>query len=124
MKCNYFFCILLMVIHMNRLKDLRNEKDIKQSELAELLHVSTATISRYEKGVRDLDTGTLAELCRFFSVSSDYLLGISDFRSNALSREDAELLAAYHAADEDSRSIVDMALKRFKPKTADREKVG
>ena len=101
---------------MNRLKQLRAEKGYRQSDLAELLHVKAQTISNYELGTRDIDTETLRAFCEIFSVSADYLLGLSDVRTFHVPEEDRELLAAYHAAPPEIREIVDAALARYKEK--------
>jgi len=60
---------------MNKLKKMRGEKGLKQAELAEMLGVSQATLSNWERGVHDPDTAQLKELSRIFSVSTDFLLG-------------------------------------------------
>ena len=101
---------------MNRLRELRIEAEMKQEDLANRLSVRRQTISRYEIGQLDLDTDTVRRLCEIFGVSADYLLGISSRREAEISPEDAELLAAYHAAPEQIRKIVDAALEDFKEK--------
>ena len=87
---------------------------MKQEDLANRLSVRRQTVSRYEIGQLDLDTDTIRRLCEIFGVSADYLLGISSRRSPEISPEDANLLAAYHAAPEEIRDIVDGALARYK----------
>ncbi|MDE5667074.1 MAG: helix-turn-helix transcriptional regulator [Clostridia bacterium] len=66
-----------MIIN-NRLKDLRSEKGLTQKEVAEQLKVSTTCYSGYEQGYREPDLKTLIKICKFFEVSSDYLLGLKD----------------------------------------------
>ena len=66
-----------MIIN-NRLKDLRSEKGFTQKEVAEQLKVSTTCYSGYEQGYREPDLKTLIKICKFFEVSSDYLLGLKD----------------------------------------------
>lgn len=61
-----------------RLRDLREDRDLPQRVLAELLHVSQATYSRYEGGGLDIPSGTLIALARFYHTSIDYLVGLSD----------------------------------------------
>lgn len=61
-----------------RLRDLREDRDLPQRALAELLHVSQATYSRYESGGLDIPSGTLIALARFYGTSIDYLVGLSD----------------------------------------------
>lgn len=101
---------------MNRLKELRTEKGIKQAELADHLNVTRQAVSRYETGERDLGTDDIRRLCAYFGCSADYLLGFSSRRSPEISPEDAELLAAYHAAPEQIRKIVDAALDDYREK--------
>lgn len=61
-----------------RLRDLREDRDLPQRVLAELLHVSQATYSRYESGGLDIPSGALIALARFYHTSIDYLLGLSN----------------------------------------------
>ena len=61
-----------------RLRDLREDRDLTQRALAELLHVSQATYSRYESGGLDIPSGALIALARFYHTSIDYLVGLSD----------------------------------------------
>ncbi|MCL2855461.1 MAG: helix-turn-helix domain-containing protein [Defluviitaleaceae bacterium] len=62
---------------MNRVKELREEKGLKQSELAQTLGVSQATLSNWERGVHDPANETLGQLAKLFGCSIDYLLGNS-----------------------------------------------
>ena len=67
-----------MVIFAERLKDLRKEKTLSQADLAKELGVSQRSISSWETGFRQPDFETLEILAKYFGVSTDYLLGISD----------------------------------------------
>jgi len=60
---------------MNRLKELRKEKNISQKDLALKLKVAQNTVSNWENGVRDMDSSIVARLADFFQVTTDYLLG-------------------------------------------------
>ncbi len=60
----------------NRIKQLRQQADLTQAELARKLEVSPALISAYELGERSPRLDTLASLALLFKVSTDYLLGI------------------------------------------------
>lgn len=60
----------------NRIKQLRQQADLTQAELARILDVSPALISAYELGDRSPRLETLASLAILFKVSTDYLLGI------------------------------------------------
>ena len=84
---------------MNRLKYLREEKNMLQEDLAKVLEVSQKTISNYETGERDMSTETLTKLSEYFNVSIDYLLGKSDIRNPKTSFRDDELHIALSKED-------------------------
>ena len=65
---------------MNRIKDLRIEKNISQAELAEMVDSSQGAISKYELNQRKIPGLVLVRLCDLFDCSADYLLGLSDER--------------------------------------------
>lgn len=65
----------------NRLKQLREELNIKQDELAKKISVSTSTIGMYETNKREPNNEITIKLADFFNVSVDYLLGKSDIRN-------------------------------------------
>jgi len=60
---------------MNRLKELRKDKNKSQKEIAELLEVNEKTISRWEKGERPIKTDKAQQLADYFGVSVGFLLG-------------------------------------------------
>ena len=66
---------------MNRIKQLRNEKEINQDVLAELLGLEIAGISKLETGRVPLKDEYIIKLSEYFNVSADYLLGKSDIRN-------------------------------------------
>ena len=66
---------------MNRLKDLRIEKNLLQSDIAKIINKSNRIVGFYETGERDMSTETLSILADFFDVSIDYLLGKSNIRN-------------------------------------------
>lgn len=61
----------------SRLKELRENKNIKQYQIADVLHISQQAYSRYENGQVELPLGMLIQLADYFDVSIDYLLGHS-----------------------------------------------
>ncbi len=61
-----------------RLKDMREDKDLKQSELADYLHIKQNTYSQYENGQRQIPIELLIALAKFYGTSTDYLLGLTD----------------------------------------------
>lgn len=64
----------------NRLKQLREEKGLKQEELAKFLSVSTSAIGMYERNAREPNNALTIKICNFFDCSIDYLMGITNIR--------------------------------------------
>ena len=71
------FCgILILGDDMyQRIRDLREDNDLKQRQIAEYLNCSQRAYSNYELGQRDIPTDVLIKLANYYNVSIDYLLG-------------------------------------------------
>ncbi len=65
---------------MNRLKEIREDKDLLQSDIAKILNVSQVAYSYYEIGKRQLPIDLLKKLAIYYQTSTDYLLGLTDVR--------------------------------------------
>lgn len=65
-----------------RLRDLREDRDLTQQDLADLLKVSQTTYSRYESGALDIPSTSLIKLAKFYKTSVDYLLGLTNDRKS------------------------------------------
>mgnify|MGYP000000751616 FL=1 len=63
-----------------RIRDLREDRDLKQKELAELLLCDQSLYSKYERGQRELPLRLAVQLAAFYGVSVDYLVGLTDER--------------------------------------------
>lgn len=61
-----------------RIKDLREDNDLKQRELAQILNCSQRIYSNYERGDVDIPTEILIKLADYYNVTTDYILGRSD----------------------------------------------
>ncbi len=59
------------------MRDLREDADLTQQEVAKILGTSQTMYARYERGANELPIHHLLTLCRYYGVSSDYLLGLS-----------------------------------------------
>lgn len=64
-----------MYMYQNRLRDLREDKDLKQKELAEYLRIHQTTYSDYELGRLNIPVSALHALADYYNTSVDYLLG-------------------------------------------------
>lgn len=65
---------------MNRLRDLREDADLNQTQVAKFLGMSQTGYSKYETGENDIPTQVLIKLAGFYKTTTDYILGISDRR--------------------------------------------
>ena len=61
-----------------RIRDLREDRDMNQTQIAKILGMSQTGYSKYETGENDLPTAILVKLARFYNTSIDYLLGETD----------------------------------------------
>lgn len=61
-----------------RIYELREDNDLKQREIAKILNCSQRVYSNYERGDLDIPTEILIKLAKYYDVSTDYILGISD----------------------------------------------
>ena len=63
-----------------RIKDLREDNDLTQRELAEYLHIKQNTYSQYENGQRQLPIECLIALAKYYKTSTDYILGLTNIK--------------------------------------------
>ncbi len=61
-----------------RIRDLREDRDLNQTQVAKILGMSQTGYSKYETGTNDIPTQILIKLARFYNTSIDYLLGETD----------------------------------------------
>lgn len=70
---------IISVIEMNlRIRDLREDKDLKQKTLADYLMCDQSLYSKYERGERELPLRLAVMLAEYYGVSMDYLVGLTD----------------------------------------------
>ncbi len=60
-----------------RLKDLREDHDLSQRQVADYLQMKQPQYSRYERGLRDVPTDVIIRLARLYNTSADYILGLT-----------------------------------------------
>ena len=95
---------------------LREERNLTQRELAQVVKLSPSTIGMYESGRRDPDSETLRLFADYFGVGVDYLLGRTDARQPA-ARDDIppDILEELRALDVDTRTILFRSKKKLSP---------
>ena len=64
--------------YQERIHDLREDNDFTQNTVATYLGIAQTTYSQYELGKRSLPIELVIELCKFYNVSADYLLGLTN----------------------------------------------
>lgn len=62
-----------------RLKDLRDDKELKQEDIAKILGTTQQQYSKYETGVQEIPTRHLVKLADFYNTSTDYILGQTNY---------------------------------------------
>lgn len=78
-KPKFKYCIIIFGDTMyNRIRDLRTDRDLTQKQVAEILNCSQQVYSNYELGQRDVPTEILIALAKYYNVSVDYILGLTD----------------------------------------------
>ncbi len=69
-----------MINYQKRIKDVREDRDYTQKQIATILNTTQSTYSKYERGERQLDIQQLAVLCDFYNITADYFLGFTEKR--------------------------------------------
>ena len=65
---------------VKRIRDLREDNDKTQQEIADVLGTSQTLYARYERGANELPIRHLIRLCKYYHVSADYILGLKDIQ--------------------------------------------
>ena len=78
MSCDMLTSVIIMKL---RIRDLREDSDLKQREIAEVLNCDQSLYSKYEREERPLPLDYADKLAEFYHVSVDYLLGRTDIRT-------------------------------------------
>ena len=65
-----------------KIRELREDNDLTQQQISSILNCSQQVYSNYELGQRDIPTDILIKLAKFYKVSTDYLLGLTDNKKN------------------------------------------
>lgn len=65
-----------MKTYIERIRDLREDNDLSQQQIADYLGTTQQVYSRYEKGENEIPVRHIIALCKFYNVSADYILGL------------------------------------------------
>lgn len=106
----------------NRIRKLREKRGMNQEALAGLIGVSQQTISKVERNTEALGIDLLIEISDFFSVTTDYLLGLSDEKRNLCLENKVnrkiddyyDLIVEFEELSENNRNIVRLMIRALK----------
>lgn len=105
---------------MKNLRLLRNQKNLSQQKLADILHVSQQSVYKYENGVTSPDFQTLMRMADFFDTSIDYLIGYTDISHKIepvteykLNPDEEDLIRKYRSLPASSRKVMQMLMDEY-----------
>lgn len=67
-----------MKTYVDRIRELREDNDLNQRDIAEVLGTTQQVYSRYEKGENEIPIRHIITLCKYYNVSADYILGLTN----------------------------------------------
>ncbi len=67
-----------MKTYIDIIRELREDRDLTQSQIAEVLGTTQQVYSRYEKGENEIPVRHIITLCKFYNISADYILGLKE----------------------------------------------
>lgn len=105
---------------MKNLRLLRNQKDLSQQKLADILHISQQSVYKYENGLTAPDFQTLMRMADFFDTSIDYLIGYTDIphkiepvTEHKLNPDEENLVRKYRSLPASSRKVMQMLMDEY-----------
>lgn len=108
-----------MILFQQRLVELRTERQLSQKELARRVGVSDSAVCFWETGVNEPKASYLLQLSKFFNVSTDYLLGLTDdfgisvaeVLPPTVTEEERKLLEDYRALNAPGKQLIKTTMK-------------
>ena len=100
-----------------RLRNLRNESNLTQKKIAEMLNVTVSTFSHWECDYQEPSFKDLISIGKFFNVSTDYLLGLEDELGGRVSSSSSPMAAGVTYSDKEMALIE--AFRKLMPETQD-----
>lgn len=79
-----FLSEVTVLYYYQRLKDLREDKDLNQRDIAKLLQTTQQTYSLWERGDREIPLHHAIELAKFYKVSMDYITGLTNHKKGGI----------------------------------------
>lgn len=89
----------------DRLRNIREDRDLKQTEVAKAIHITNKVLSSYERNISLPTLDTFVDLCNYYHVSADYILQTDYFTSSPDSKANARPQAAPQLSAEQKRVL-------------------
>ncbi len=89
----------------DRLRNIREDRDLKQTEVAKAIHITNKVLSSYERNISLPTLDTFVDLCNYYHVSADYILQTDYFTSPSDSKVNARPQAAPQLSAEQKRVL-------------------
>lgn len=99
---------------MNRIRELRQQRNWRQEDLAQKMNTKRQTVARYETEKLGIDANTICALCDIFGCTADYLLCRSDNPRPVIPDEKAALLDAYDRATPEVQRTINFMLEPYR----------
>lgn len=104
-----------MGYYYQRLRDLREDADLKQSEVAQIIQTTANYYGEYESGKRDIPTERMIKLAQFYKVSMDYITGITNDKGgkHQNSEEEQHILNMYNNLTERNKGKAELFIEQL-----------
>lgn len=109
----------------HRIRDLREDNDMTQQEVADKLFIQREVYRRYETGTREIPFSLIIELAKLYEVSIDYIAGITNDKGgmHKNSEEEAEILRLYNSLDDKRKGKAELFLEQLAKQQSKENKI-
>ena len=106
-----------------RIRDLKEDSDIKQKDVAQIIGMSEKQYARYERGETDIPMQAAIKLAKYYNVSLDYIAGLTNdkkgFNKSDLPSSEVDLLKKFRSLSEKQRGIIIGRIEAFTEENAE-----
>lgn len=108
-----------------RLKDLREDENLKQKDIAEIINTTANYYGDYEKGKRDIPTSRMIQLAKYYKVSMDYITGLTNDKGgmHKNNEEETEILKLYNSLDDKRKGKAELFLEQLAKQQSKERKI-
>ena len=98
-----------------RLRDLREDENLKQKDIADIINTTANYYGDYEKGKRDIPTSRMIQLAKYYGVSMDYITGLTNDKGgmHRNNEEERTILKLYNSLDQKKKGKAELFLEHF-----------